>query len=199
MAVRTPERRARRRIKALFLGFVALIPFQLAFSVLITEPWPSATFPPYATWGATIPDLPRHEALVDVVAYDSTGRGYDVSIPQLVGEYPVQQFYLLKTLFSPYPWDDFRPTGQLKYRAREEFYRAFGTLYSFTNYYENRARPSDDTAATQAWLREQLRDQYPGVEFDRVECVWAFFTGWSNGASGPPEGAELRSYVLDLR
>lgn len=193
----------RRWISLLFAASAVLWAGQFVFHELVSESWPSVTFPRFGQVGGSYDAEPRHQSLQEVVAYDSAGQAHETTPEDLFGHLSYNLGTVLSTQYAPAGTGDGEPESLLKRIhawPSQRLEAALGDIPPFSTYYRGQdGAPRGNSASSRVWLQELLADWMPTRTFERVEFVWHSYRGLTLGVEVDEQRVTKETYVVELR
>lgn len=199
--------RLRRRVRLLFVATLLVWGVQFVFHELISEPWPSLTFPRFGRVGGDYDPLPTHYALGEIVLYDAAGGSVTTTPEELFAGLDYNRGAIFNRQFSPRgvgTEEDTVEGGGLLRRihawpsARME--DLLGDVPPFTRYYAGRdGQPRGNTSESRAWLGEVIEAWRPGAQFERADFIWYSYKGRTLGLDLAELPIAKETYVVSLR
>lgn len=188
----------------LFVGLVTVWSTQFVFHELISEPWPSLTFPRFGRVGGSYDPEPRHHALQQVVVYGRDGEVTTLTPDELFGHINYDMGPIYGTQYDPTGTTE--EGGQQAGLLRrlhawpgERLEALLGDVPPFDDYYARRDRPPQgNTQSSRAWLSGLLDKWRPGHSTERVEFIWHTYRGLTLGQDIDEQDLVEDTYVVEL-
>lgn len=208
MPTQSPARR--RRITLLFVALAAIWSTQFVFHELVSEPWPSLTFPRFGRVGGSYEDDPRHHSLQQVVIHDRDGSVTTITPDELFGRVGYDKGPIYGTQYDPSRGGGTDEGGQAAPAGAGLLKRIhawpgdrledlLGDVPPFTNYYDARDRPPQgNSESSRAWLVGLLDQWRPGHSTERVEFIWHTYRGQTLGNDIDEADMVEDRYVVEL-
>lgn len=194
----------RRWISLLFAASAVLWAGQFLFHELVSEPWPSVTFPRFGQVGGSYDPEPQHRSLREVVVYDAGGQAHQTTPEGLFGHLSYNLGTVFSTQYSPASASDRDEPESLLKRIHawpsQRLEAVLGDVPPFSTYYQGQdGAPRGNSDSSRVWLQDLLAEWMPGHTFERVEFVWHSYRGHTLGVEVDEQRVTRETYVVELR